>query len=679
MRETAVKICHLMMEASIMVIFVAFALALSIIIILRFFWKKQALEEEIMIRYTTYTISFSVFFFLLIYNISIAIDTLKFGACYLFQPVFGVFGWYFCTYTYSFFTLVLFTLHLSGAIASLTKQHIIAFYPVIFLIFATIHCFQYYFEFYYDGNIVKYRKNAKEDIFCFYIYVGFCIALYDIAFLGYCYYDEKVLLFYSLIMILFLVIVLIIFIKKYRQLIFMVGIFPTPIMFAMIWKMNIFHIIDIMYYILLLTFVLIDLSDSNNLKKDQFYYNDDLYLKKSETEASLIMKSNSNRNIVQIAIYKRHKLNVTEYSDKCLHNYQIGTLMLEGHSIDKFTVTEENRCIKYLVINSLELPKINDLKQYFPNLASIQVKDENSKLKSINNQQIYKIKSRSLIFVNKDVKKLVVREFTEFIESRACWNCRQLKYVSIPSSLKAIDKNAFDGCTSMKVVVMRSIKLNIIGEEAFKSCFISTIIFPSSIKIIGNSAFQNCHYLKNIKFQEPSELEIIGSRAFIFTSIKSVDFPLNLKSIGQSAFSHITDLSSITFKEGSNIEIGQESFSSTNIKRIIIPSSFREIKESSFKNVSTLKYVEFSRITKIGDFSFFGTSIESVTIPSSVSSIGKKAFASNAFLDRVEFIEGSQLIFCDKTAFNKCYHLKKIFYSDEDIVDKLPFQILYHR
>ena len=170
--------------------------------------------------------------------------------------------------------------------------------------------------------------------------------------------------------------------------------------------------------------------------------------------------------------------------------------------------------------------------------------------------------------------------------------------------------------TSIKDIDMKSdallSKITKIGDNAFNSSTIESIIFPETLKTIGKSAFATCIQLNKIEFN--NNLTEIGEDAFSScTTLSTVKIPNSVKTIGKSAFANNGNLSSVTLPEGlTAIEEGV--FSVSNLASINIPKS----------------------VTSIGNDSFFScNNLKEIIIPEKVSSIGENAFGECLKLKKV--------------------------------------------
>ena len=90
-------------------------------------------------------------------------------------------------------------------------------------------------------------------------------------------------------------------------------------------------------------------------------------------------------------------------------------------------------------------------------------------------------------------------------------------------------------------------RVDAIGDEAFFSCAVTSVIMPNCVTKIGNDAFSGCSGLTEVTL--PDSLVSIGDRAFYNCSgITSVVIPDNVQSIGFVAFYQCNRLSTVTVK-----------------------------------------------------------------------------------------------------------------------------------
>lgn len=227
--------------------------------------------------------------------------------------------------------------------------------------------------------------------------------------------------------------------------------------------------------------------------------------------------------------------------------------------------------------------------------------------------------SAERVFVPQTIDGITVSKIGEkaFFESDA------LTFVSLPNSVKAIEKSAFEDC-------------RLLGE----------IHFSSSLQKIGERAFFSCSQLQDIVL--PSTIAQIGALAFAETEIAYINFPENLQKIGYNPFDDTP------FSNNQNIGgiywgtwlIGYEDFPhGTDDEEIAIRKTTTGIADNVFSPEAK------------GHHPY---SLKSVTIPEKVKYIGKKAFAESRFSS---IVIPSSVISIGEGAFENCTALKTVSLS----------------
>lgn len=221
--------------------------------------------------------------------------------------------------------------------------------------------------------------------------------------------------------------------------------------------------------------------------------------------------------------------------------------------------------------------------------------------------------------------------------------------VSIPTSVKHIGKEAFEGHTELVKVEIPGY-VEDIDYNAFSGCTsLENISIPDTVTTIGNGAFSGCSSLKSVK---------IGKK---------------VRKLGTGIFADCHSLSSMSisiYNEDLSYEDGVVYSKDKTIVYAMLPgyggavyrmpSSVKTIKNNAFWGCRNLKRVYFgSNITSIPDYGFTGcTSLEKVSFPYSLRRIGIKAFADCMNLGETEIPMSVESI--HQTAFDGCPKLKII-------------------
>ena len=82
--------------------------------------------------------------------------------------------------------------------------------------------------------------------------------------------------------------------------------------------------------------------------------------------------------------------------------------------------------------------------------------------------------------------------------------CISLTDISIPNSVRKIERYAFSGCKSLKSLYIPN-SVRTIGDGVFKFCeSLKSIYIPNSVRTIGEEAFTGCKSLERIEIPKGS-------------------------------------------------------------------------------------------------------------------------------------------------------------------------------
>ena len=196
----------------------------------------------------------------------------------------------------------------------------------------------------------------------------------------------------------------------------------------------------------------------------------------------------------------------------------------------------------------------------------------------------------------------------------------------LPTSVKTIGDNAFDGCVNLTSVT----QLGSIDEA----------VFPASVTSIGNYAFEGCGKL-NVTFDEAKALTTIGDNAFYgCTSLQDVEFATDsaLSYIGKEAFME-SGVSVVNLAGTKVTEIGYSAFEGcASLVELTLPETIEIININAFYGCTSLSKVSVSdtanNITFIGSHAFYNCKFG----PSDIEAIEARAaegatIESDAFLN----------------------------------------------
>ena len=170
--------------------------------------------------------------------------------------------------------------------------------------------------------------------------------------------------------------------------------------------------------------------------------------------------------------------------------------------------------------------------------------------------------SASSGFQNSELESIEIQAPIEALEDSTFLKCQSLTTVKLPSSIKKIGNNAFQGCGNItKLEGIDWSKVEVIGEQAFESAFSETadpIVFSEdsfkSIQELGASAFEKAKNLTG-KVVIPEGIETINEAVFNGTGIEQLVLPNSVKQIKARAFVNCKKLKEIQIGENKNSQL----------------------------------------------------------------------------------------------------------------------------
>lgn len=259
-----------------------------------------------------------------------------------------------------------------------------------------------------------------------------------------------------------------------------------------------------------------------------------------------------------------------------------------------------------------------------------------------------------LIFHEKKIKKVIIKEGVEVIDAWAFEGCIPLESVSLPNSLKVIKSQAFSRCKNLKKINIPD-NVEIIDYGAFEECeSLKKIRLPKKIDKIDVNAFRDCANLEKVIMGDG--LKEIGEMAFYnCVRLKNIKIPSTVNNIGRKAFYNCSNLRKISIPEG--VETLDGCFGSCkNLSNVILPESLKTIGIRSFEECFKLYSIKLpERLEQIGDYSFVSSGLYNIEIPNNIVKIGHDAFASCQNLTTVKLNVGLKEL--GVRAFSNCRSL----------------------
>ena len=221
---------------------------------------------------------------------------------------------------------------------------------------------------------------------------------------------------------------------------------------------------------------------------------------------------------------------------------------------------------------------------------------------------------------------------------------KPVETVVLPSTLVEIGKFAFEACTSLEEVVI-----------------------PPSVRKIDQGAFAGCSALKVLYLGDG--LEILESAAFAgCTSLTAVTLPAKLKTLAPGAFAHCTALTSLSVEAGNPVYKAEGNCileKETGIllmgcvaSRIPADGSVKAIAQSAFEGLTELTALHLPEgLVSIGAYAFRGTGLIALTIPGTVEAVGRY----------ILFDTPAQRVYCSAETRPEGWHLNWIAGSEAEV------------
>ncbi len=285
-----------------------------------------------------------------------------------------------------------------------------------------------------------------------------------------------------------------------------------------------------------------------------------------------------------------------------------------------------------------------------------------------------------------------VREGTITISNTAFYECRNLRSVYIPGSVKYIPSGAFLDCNKINNIVFGE-GVEYIAENALSIIFsknFSSVIIPKSLKKIEGNYFLK-ENLAEIGFKVPKiyidsaspsipgiyEENKFSAYISIFGDAEVVEYYSSgncgkdaswtfdvyegvLRISGSGKIEHdelwgkISDIIKYVDISGSFLEIGSKAFSNfISLERVYIYGAVKNIGERAFENCKSLIDISNSNFEHIGNYAFYDCrKLESFYLPQTIKTIGEGAFKNSnpkitGWWENIESIGKEAFFGCD--------------------------------
>lgn len=392
-------------------------------------------------------------------------------------------------------------------------------------------------------------------------------------------------------------------------------------------------------------------------------------------------------------------------------------------SVDVEATVEYNKLVSVTLGANVESINFDMLVYSSPELAEINVSENNKAFSSDNGIMFSKEKTELLMYPKKksDLTEYVIPNSVNKIRKHAFYGCEALTDITISENVTAIEDYTFYACKSLTDIVIPD-KVETIGENAFANCIkLATLKFGKSVTTIGRKAFDACYNLYDIDFSE--NITTVGGFAFANTywleqemaknpmvvvndilingqnCEGDVVIPDNVKYIADDAFNYaditsmyisesvisIPEYMFLSCKEVNNITVSEKNSKYSSIDGIlfnkdktvlirypqsktgteyVIPESVTEISGRAFESCSTLEKIDVpNSVNTIGSLAFCGCkALKNIVVPEKVTVICQSMFNGCDSLESVLLPDG--LIKIENHAFSRCSKLSVLDIPD---------------
>ena len=196
---------------------------------------------------------------------------------------------------------------------------------------------------------------------------------------------------------------------------------------------------------------------------------------------------------------------------------------------------------------------------------------------------------------------IVIPDTVDTLEEFAFFDCKKLKKIRLPGTLKEIPDGCFGYCKALNTIDIPD-SVTGIGNDAFAGCSgLKEIRIPGHVKKIESGAFKDCNNLTQIHI--PDSVTEIGFEAFMNCSrLKEVRLSAGLKRIPSEIFSGCKGLKQIELPEGIE-EIGHGAFVGCEKLTLFLPKSIKKRERTAWGSglygMEVKKVFYFGRLSSI--------------------------------------------------------------------------------
>lgn len=228
----------------------------------------------------------------------------------------------------------------------------------------------------------------------------------------------------------------------------------------------------------------------------------------------------------------------------------------------------------------------------------------------------------------------VVPEGVVKISAHSFSNCRSLRHVALPFTLKEIGNIAFCGCCALEEIVLPN-SLKVIGDRAFAGCSaLKEIVLPNGLEKIGTAVFRDCKSLSKIVI--PRSLKEMGM--FCFDGLESLSQIVieDLESWGRVRCSDYDHYRFVSNKP--ELWLNDRRLDDVVVPLSLTSGEVKYLNPMAFSAYSNIKNVVYPEGSKFTNLCFdYCENLQSVVYPESVESLNLSVFRGCRRLSSIKF------------------------------------------
>ncbi len=229
----------------------------------------------------------------------------------------------------------------------------------------------------------------------------------------------------------------------------------------------------------------------------------------------------------------------------------------------------------------------------------------------------------------KNLESIILPPSVQSIGFEAFYECEKLVRIEIPHTLSVVEAGAFSRSGLVDIIVSKdhpvySFEDGVLFDNTTQTLHTylatkqgSTYAVPQHIEHIGDYAFYKNRSLEELSTH--NSLKSIGIKAFNHSTVKKLVLSADNAIIKKDAFSR-SQLEYLEIK-GTNTHIGWGAFSNSKLNTVLVSGTIKTIEELAFQGCPFTTLLLPEGIEKIEPFAFAGCNIQSFHIPNSLSDI----------------------------------------------------------